>query len=534
MTGTTLRGAMNPAPGASSSIRATMRRVMGSRNVYPLVVGGIVVLAALLRLPNLGTNPGWDGDEGYNLNIAANLASGRHQMFALDYVFVQHPPLFFLMAAALFHLIPVGITALRLLAVAFALGTMPLIAAVASELAGDDRAAGRRAGALAALVYAAAPVVVVQNRFGYTYNGLAFWGMLVLYAVLRQRNGGSRVVLLGAALATTAALTTDQEGVYLLPVLFFFLRSSILLRVSAVAAALSGPALYIAIMAWSNHAALLFDITHTAGRVTGGSVGQQVVAWLAALVHLLEFDPSILPGMVGLLLLPARGGRRVVMFLLAAMLVVILKVRDPNPLFRAAEPLLPVICLGLGAVLARAWDTVTALRRRRARPLAAALFGLALLVSAVVDGAHALTALPTPIAGLLPRSTAAAERMAARVNRCLRPTDLVLAMPQVSWLFHARTAEILQAVAVTGQASAFYPAGLSPSRWVYDPHLAAARYLVVDDFTRLWISPLPPPPERALVQKAEAAWRRVYQQGEYTIYENPAHTPRAERGCARL
>ena len=55
----------------------------------------IVTLAAALRLPHLASNPGWDGDEGYNYNIAFNLAHGHHQMFALDFAFVQHPPLFF-------------------------------------------------------------------------------------------------------------------------------------------------------------------------------------------------------------------------------------------------------------------------------------------------------------------------------------------------------------------------------------------------------------------------------------------------------
>jgi len=522
-----------PTPGALSSLRMAVRRVRAVRGRYALAVGGTVGLAALLRLPHLGDNPGWDGDEGYNLNIATNLAAGRHEMFALDYAFVQHPPLFFLLAAALFHLIPAGMTALRLLSVAFALGTMPLIAAVASQLSGEDRPdQGRRAGLLAALVYAVAPLVVVQNRFGYTYNGLAFWTMLALYALLRQRRDGGAVALLGAALATTAALSTDQEGAYLLPVLFFFLRGSLPARLGAVGVALSGPALSIAVMAWSDRAALLFDITHTAGRVTGGSIGAQVVSWLAALVHLTAFDTVILPGLVGLALLPARGGRRVVVFLLAAMLGVILKVRDPNPLFRAAEPLLPLICLGLGAVLAQAWAAVEAARDRRVRPLAVALCSAALLVAVVVDGAGALTTLPTAIPGLLPRSTVAATRMATRVNSCLRPDDLVLAMPQISWLFHARTAEVLQAVAVTGQASAFYPAGEPSSRWVYHPFLAAARYLVVDDFTRAWIARQAP--ERALVQKAQATWRRVYEGGEYTVYENPAHAPRHESGCARL
>ena len=37
------------------------------------VAGGLVLLALLLRLPGLESAPGWDGDEGYNLDIACSL-----------------------------------------------------------------------------------------------------------------------------------------------------------------------------------------------------------------------------------------------------------------------------------------------------------------------------------------------------------------------------------------------------------------------------------------------------------------------------
>jgi hypothetical protein len=107
------------------------------------------------------------------------------------------------------------------------------------------------------------------------------------------------------------------------------------------------------------------------------------------------------------------------------------------------------------------------------------------------------------------------------LNARLHPDDVVLAMPQVSWLFQARTAELLQAVAITGRASAFYPGGIPRRRWVYDVHLAAARYLVVDTFTCIWISQNSA--ERALVRRAEHTWRLVYAHGEYQVYENPAH-----------
>jgi 4-amino-4-deoxy-L-arabinose transferase-like glycosyltransferase len=102
------------------------------------VLPAIVALAAALRLPHLASNPGWDGDEGYNYNIALNLAHGHHQMFALDFVFVQHPPLFFALAAGLFRLLGPSMLALRLLSVAFCLGTLALLPALGRVLLQDE------------------------------------------------------------------------------------------------------------------------------------------------------------------------------------------------------------------------------------------------------------------------------------------------------------------------------------------------------------------------------------------------------------
>jgi 4-amino-4-deoxy-L-arabinose transferase-like glycosyltransferase len=389
---------------------------------------------------------------------------------------------------------------------------------------------GTRAGLLAALAYAVLPFVAVQNRFGYTYNGLAFWTALALLALLRYRCDGGRGSLILCGLAGAAALCTDHEGVYLLPVLLLGLGgASLARRLGVVLLALCGPALYVGVLAFSDRAALVFDVTPTAGRVTGGSVED----WLGNLAHLMLVDPAIpiglAGGLVALALIPCPSTRRLMLGLLAAMLLVILKVRDPNPLFRTAEPLLPLVCLGLGGLGATVWAGLDRIagrikRVREGGPWASTFAALLIVLPAVAaagdDMRAATTRIQTPIEGSLPRSTADAQAMAGWLNARLHPDDVVLAMPQVSWLLHARTAELLQAVAITGQASAFYPAGIPHRRWVYDVHLAAARYLVVDAFTRIWITQNSP--ERALVRRAERTWRLVYAHGEYRVYENPA------------
>jgi len=532
-----------------------------------LTVALITALAAYLRLTHLDVNPSWDGDEGYNLNIAANLAAGHVRMFALRFAFVQHPPLFFVLGAAARRLFGSDLVALRAVAVAGGL-TVPALLALAGRALGNTRA-----GLLAAGVFAISPQIVIQNRFAYTYNLLMPLTAAVMVLLLtlvrrgmrslpieappageraatgahkgrpytpqglgsRTARGGRREwrLLTGAALLTGLALATDQAGLYLLPPLLVVAFGWARRRGLAMALVLATlpSALYIGWMLALRPAAFLFDVGHTAGRVGGGSPLVQLYLLAYNFAALLRFDPWIPLGLAGLVLARQPRQRGLLLAMVACLLLVVLKVRTPNPLFRTAEPLWPFVALGLGLA-------GEALARRLAATVAALLppswpgatWGRAVvlltlaplaLVTTVDTLAAARGRFTTPIESALPRSPAAARAMAAWINSHSQPTDLVLAMPQISWLLRCRTAELLQAVAITGAGTAFYPAGLSSDRWAYDARPRAARYLVVDDFTRAWIRENRA--ERAIVQSARARWPMVYQGGEYTVYANPLY-----------
>ena len=241
---------------------------------------------------------------------------------------------------------------------------------------------GARIGLLAALAYAVLPFVVVQNRFGYTYNGLAFWTALALLALLRARRDAPRWAIV-AGLADRGGPGDRPGGRLPAPRSVLGLRgASPWRRLGVLALALLGPALYLGAMALSDRATLLFDITHTAGRVSGGPLAMQAVQWLYNLADLMRIDPAIPCGLAGLALIPCRSGRRRVLGLLALMLLVILKVRDPNPLFRTAEPLLPLACLGLGVLGARLWAASEAAARRASHPGLASAALVAVLLAA--------------------------------------------------------------------------------------------------------------------------------------------------------
>lgn len=551
----------------------------------------LLLLGAVVRLTHLADNPRWDGDEGYNWSIAANLAAGRVQRFALRYTFVDHPPLFYFIGALFFKLWTATLLVLRL--VSALCGAI----AILGTFAVGARVGGTRLGIIAAGIYALWPQAILQSRWAYTYNLVTPLLLFSLWAALpaadggvpgdryrwRKRlsvkahgrdptlkgagqgsRGGSQPALAGtfparvpgtlwvrcfqgrtpafgcrsrrysrrsaalAGLLAGLALATDQEAIAVVLAVGLALWWSGGPRAAALGmgAAVVPPALYIAWMLGTRGAAFQFDIRHTATRVGGGGAAQDALTLLARFIQLCQFDLLIAVGLYGLFLLPRGIGRRSLLALTALLLLVVLQVRDPNPYFRAAIPILPLCAIGLAAI-------VEALARGARRSGAFALVGrrgtiagVALLATLLLsyDLAQATGSYTTAIDFTLPRSTQQARAMATWINRHTRRTDLVIIMPQTAWLLRCRTAELLQAVAITGHGTAFYPAGLGPARFAYDAHLAASRYLVVDDFTRLWIQGHAG--ERALVAIARRRWPVVYRQGEYTIYANP--TPRAE------
>ncbi len=496
------------------------------RQALPALLALMLLFGAYVRLTHLADNPGWDADEGYNLNIAVNLAAGKAQMLAMQYAFVQHPPFFYVLGVLLIRFWTHNLIALRALSACCGVLTIIGLYGLGSALG------GRKLGWAAAAFYTIWPEAVLQARWAYTYNLLALLIVLVLWAAAplyldRGRVGPAapahtlpRAVLLSGFCAGLA-LATDQEATALLPpLIYLWWGRDRRLLIGGALTLIAAPAAYLGVMLAVRRADLLFDIEHTASRLQSGP-GDLIVR----LAHLFSFDPLVVIGLFGIAA-AGRGKARTTLLLLEIPLVVlILEVRDPSPYFRAAEPLLPLAALGMGALILAFIKFIASITARGARSRARAIVACGILLiplggfMLIDDAASANGTFATPLKPVLPRSAAQARRLADWINQRVRSTDLVIAMPEISWLLHCRTTELLQAVAVTGRATGFYPAGLGPKRFVYDPRLDAARYLVVDSFTRQLIVEYAD--ERALVRVAQSGWSVVYRQGEYVVYAHP-------------
>ena len=149
-------------------------------------------------------------------------------------------------------------------------------------------------------------------------------------------------------------------------------------------------------------------------------------------------------------------------------------------------------------------------------------------LSLASDAAGLASTLPTRQDELLATPNDA-DATARYVFTHARAGDLVLASPEIAWMFDQPAApapatlgaDLLQTLAERGEAASFYPAGLPASRWAYDTSLARARYVVVDNLIRRLARPDQVATLKPVLVEAQR-WPAVYTSGQYTVYERPA------------
>ena len=506
----------------------------------------IVLLALALHTIHLAQTPGWDGDEGYNLDIAWNLLHGRLRIFALTSAFVQHPPLFYLVLAGAIRLFGYSMLTLRGLAVFYSLLTTSLLLLLGRRMVGPGPAIW------AALAFTIAPLALANTRWGYTYSQLMLLVLLSIYCCWRYLETRSRRWLLLASLLSALAILSDYEGAFL-PLLTILVALRVCRRDALIAAGIGfGIPLLIALgLLAATPSTFLNDLAFTASRAAGGNLVIQALNVIINLQHLLSLDVWVLLGFVGLWFIRDARLRGLVFAALALMLIAILKVRDLNPYFHSGVPLLPWLALGAGLAIDRAittlyawlngwWDSLfgTAgntyrwLAKIRRFSIAVVLF-LALIsplgITIAAASAGIATTLHTKIDYSLANSPADAQQAAQYILTHAQPGDVVLCSPQVAWMLDdpedvgghetgILAADPLQSVAYTGQAIAFYPANLGQSRFVFNPTVDHARYAIVDNLWRTLAQPDQALQLAPLLAQVER-WPAVYHIGEYIIYQ---------------
>jgi len=488
---------------------------------HGLAALGLTLLALALRLPRLLETPGWDPDEGYNLEIAWQLLHGRAQAFAVSQSFVQHPVLFYALLAPLLALAGKELLVARaLVAVVGALAVGVLYLAVRSS-------AGTRAAVLAAVTLAGAHFVVLHGRLAYTYNLLLLWAALSLWFVTRWEQTRALRWLLGTVIAAALGLLSDQVGLAL-PI---FVAARVLPRrrlALGVLGASVAPAVLAALaMAIVEPGASAQDWAKSLRRVVvetpglSGGPATRLALWFVNYLHLLRAEWWLPLAVAGLFCVRDLTGRRRVLTLAGLTALPAFALRDLEPFFRTGIPLFVPAAVGIGALLDAGLGLVfRSVPGRPARVGAAALvIALPLGLELARSAGAAATSFQTRFDWALVTDQRSARETATYVNFQVRTGDVILVSPHVAWLYDARAVDFFQAVAWTGESIAFYPAGLSRARFKFEPSVERARFAAIDPFWRQWVEV-----SVALAQLTARIeqWPEVYRAGEISVRRNPA------------
>lgn len=185
-----------------------------NKRVYVLLFT-ILILAGIFRIPNLQEMPHWAWDEGANMNIASNLAEGKMQWFSLEYSFVPHPPLFFMLVAPFLNILGNQLLVMRALTVLIGLCSVLLLYLIGT------RFFNKKLALAATFLYAIYPHAVYFGRMAFANNLLVFLVLLSLFFFLRYEQENSTANLYLSGFSASLAFLTEFPGITaILSVLF--------------------------------------------------------------------------------------------------------------------------------------------------------------------------------------------------------------------------------------------------------------------------------------------------------------------------
>lgn len=484
-----------------------------------ILLAAIILVTLLIRAYNIETIPTWNWDEGVNLNIASNLADGKSQQFALKYTWVPHPPLYFLVLTPILKVSETSlntIIALRLLSIAYSIGTVLLIYLIGRQIKDE------KTGLTAALFYSLYPAAVFWNRMGLAHNQLMLLAVLTLYALLKHQDSGNTRFLYLACLTAFLCFITEYAGAAFIAALLIYIHVHYrgeLKRVLLVSTVLLFA--YLTLMIFLYGMWFIQDLWFNFGRVNLVAlilalvligvliVNQQklknILEWLhfemdkvgvnvflfymplTSLALLIPpSDETLLDainyfwvvGVIGFLFIEKEEKRDVTwMFYFSYLGVLAAYDRADHMVL----PLYPLLSIGAAIFLLKLFysrDRIFSFMQGKANPLLITATALILIFYPIVvlayqdiDGfilGHNFRAMPI----------AEAEKLNNFINGRTKPGDVVLTQSYFSQGVKCKTTILLHAVSYDGKPIAYYPI-LSPERFAYNTSIRSVRYAVL-------------------------------------------------------
>ena len=479
------------------------------------LLGGVVLVAAYVRLVNLGHNPGWFADEGTHLEIAFHLQNGRIQYLAIQQsiLLFSRLPLFAYLLAGITAVFGLSMLTLRTLTALLGVVSVVVLYGWVRHETGE-----RWVAWLAALLLAVYPQAVLYSRMGFSYNLVAPLLLLYGWGLGAYGRGDGRRWLLLAVTTLALGLLTDLLVISVVPTFLVWVGWHNW-RDLGWSVPLVGLPFGVYLFVWGVMApgAFWFDWQFVLFRVSAMPLAAQGQMLLRNVWVLLGGDVWLLWGGVGCLALAKRGW---VLLLLLGMPLLILGRTTPlyHLSFYYMIPFLPLFMVGLAGLVhegvlfgRRWWGGKTAVLLWLMVAVLIFRGGRQMAVMAQAGWQTSLD--PFLLDGEV------AQKTADFVNARLPKGALVIGSPGMVWQLNGRRADFQMPAAFDGQATPHLPANLPPERWAFDPSYREADFVVVDNLWGNWAVPHVPGVEAMMATVTE--WPLVYEEGEFRVYLNP-------------
>jgi 4-amino-4-deoxy-L-arabinose transferase-like glycosyltransferase len=524
---------------------------MNSKRLHLLEAAGlvlIILMAALVRYPNLETNPGWYSDEGTLIDIASHLSMGETRYMAINgpLLLVGRQPLFVGMLALIFRMTGPGIVPLRMLSATLGIITIVMLYLMIRACLGVN---GIPLAFLSALMLTLSPMGITYSRVAFSYSLSSPLLLITMLASWKYAYTGKRFWLMLATFAVGLAAMSDFLMLAVLaPVLIIVLIRRWQDIFYAVGIALLPAAVYISVLLITQTHETVFDLQYLFSRSSGLSPLSYLPSLIINYGLLISHDQWFLPALIGMFLIkPFRFGQFLLIFWVLPIMIMVKSVNVAGIGYYYTSPFLSLVALGLGAIILYGIPKMAEVISDVVRILLTKLMGVSpeasgvrlnrwiriitiiAIISVVLSPLsyyyfNSLYQVNTRFTSSLdwilvdPLSGKAAIDY---VNENTSQEDLVIASPALAWKMDCRTAEFQMVLAIDGIKTPHLPGNINPSRFAYDTHLALASYAILDPvWENFGIKSIPEVAQMAEFIRNE--WVLVFEDGDVQIYDNPA------------
>lgn len=508
----------------------------------------IFFIGFYLRVRHLTTHPGWFRDEGTYFEVSRSIMNGQPKVGAINCTFVSpfmtHPPLFFFLNSIWFQFFNDDIQSFRRFSVSCNLLTIIFIFLIGLKI-GDAKLA-----LLSSAIFSLHPTCVLFSRMALPYHLYALFGVIIFYAAINYLET-----------KTYQLQITDNKKNFLKNNFFWLLVCVFCSSLSIITVYYSWVffafvlVLIISAKKWKHLISLiiipipltLFLILSVLLQVNGFREDlMQIIkankggTTLQTLMHYKEFfgmGVIFCLGSVGLLFIKNAAYRWFIVLFSFLIMHVVLKKQDTMISFinYPVIPILPFLSIGLASFLIYIYDEIIkssvdklnlAAKYKYALNIAIILLGMMLFLPSVIESfSSKKTGFKTPLDFGMVKNRDDAYQAAAFVNSYSNKDSLVIATSNLWHILDTKKyTDLYQSLAYNGNEWDFYLYQIPKDRFLFDPSLSGAMFLIEDGFTQLRsgkVPGFPPNPVKDKLTEVETSWIKAKEIGEYTIYLNP-------------